>query len=123
MRFAVDYSKENANLSSRTSEERMQATYELLKYYILNFEDEKLSFFLQTIGYFNVVAKEKGCVFVYELDEVEKTGNFMLASETFPLEKDSYFVQGLQLATEHFRDVTIRSECGLVTVRGVADLS
>ena len=123
MRFIVDYSKERADLSSRTDEEVMQSACELLKYYILNFEEEKLSDFLQVVGYFNAAAEKTGSFFVYELDEEKKSGSFSFKAETIPLEKNSYFMRALQLATERFHDVKVCSEDRFVTVCGTAELS
>ena len=124
MKISVDHGNKVAKADRTMSEEELlRASGAMLRYYMMNFDDDKISRFLLSMGYFNELAKAGGDLFEYELDEVKKTGGFRLVTQSLSVGKDGLAGRELLHALEIFSELQTKAEDGRVVVCGVADLS
>ena len=124
MKFSINYAIE-AEKADRTmsEEELLRASGAMLRYCMMNFDDDKMSRFLLSMGYFNELAKTGGDLFEYELDEVKKTGGFRLVTQSISVGKSGLAGKGLLHALKIFSELKIKAEDGRIVICGVADLS
>ena len=113
MQFVLDYSASCASCCE--AEEDANA---LIRYYVERIDGEKQARFLQVVTYLRIVAEEQRCAFRYEADEQKNTESFTLTADAFSFGQSKFAKTAFLLASEHFSELTVKTEGKRVVICG-----